>query len=126
MNNYELVVLTRTDYGKKISDDVQKSVGEKKKIVKVDDWGVKTLAYKIQKQTEGNYFLFALTLEPTEVSPLDESLRRNENILRHLLVRSEKRKVVSGKSREVKAEEVKPRAKAVAKKEEVKKKTTVK
>ncbi|MBI3290625.1 30S ribosomal protein S6 [Candidatus Microgenomates bacterium] len=91
--DYELVVLTRIDYGKKVADDVEKAVGGKSKITKTDDWGTKPLSYKILKQTEGAYFFFALTLEPVEVFPLDESLRRNENILRHLLVRSDKKKV---------------------------------
>lgn len=115
---YELVVLTTTDYGKKVSDDVEKTVGGKAKITKTDDWGTKALAYKILKQTEGSYFFFALTLEPAEVSPIDEALRRNENILRHLLVKAEKRKVPKAKPAVKVKKEVK---KPVAKKAVVKK-----
>ena len=119
--DYELVVLTTTEIGKKVEGDVERAVGAKAKITKTDDWGTKALAYKILKQTEGNYFFFALTLEPSEVSPIDESLRRNENILRHLLVKAEKhKKKVTKPSLEV------PKAKKEVKKAAVKKISTKK
>lgn len=121
--DYELVVLTKTDYGKKVAGDVQDAVGGKNKIIKTDDWGTKALAYKIQKQTEAAYFSFTLNLDPSEVSPLDETLRRNENVLRHLLVRTEKAKKLKNKKTE------KPEKKEKAKKEvskKTEKKTTKK
>lgn len=127
MNDYELVVLTSKDYGKKIINDVEKVAGGKSKITKTDDWGVKALTYKIKKQTEANYFLFVLSLAPQEVFPLDQSLRRNENVIRHLLTRSDKqsltfqdkRKVISDKAmekKETKKVEKKEVKKASAKK----------
>lgn len=114
--DYELVILVSKDYGKEVSEDVEKAVGDKKKITKTNDWGTKTLTYKILKQTEGAYFLFALNLEPSEVSPLDESLRRNENILRHLLVKAEKKQRAKGVERSIKIEKKKEIKPAVKKK----------
>lgn len=111
------MVLTTADYGKKITDDVQKAVGDKKRITKTDDWGVKPLSYPIKKQSEALYFLFTLTLEPFEISPLDESLRRNENVLRHLLVRGESK----FKSKTEKPRKAKPVVKKAATKKARKK-----
>lgn len=111
------MVMTPADYGQKITDDIEKAVGDKKKITKTDPWGVKNLSYPIKKRQEASYFLFGLTLESSEISPLDQMLRRNENILRYLLVRGESK----FKSKTENLRKVKPAVKKVEKKIKTKK-----
>lgn len=56
------------------------------KIVKENEVGQKTLAYKIKRETNGFYFDFMLEGE-TVPADFEKKLLENENILRHLLLR---------------------------------------
>ncbi len=57
------------------------------KIVKENEVGQKTLAYKIKRETSGFYFDFVLEGE-TVPADFEKKLLENENILRHLLLRT--------------------------------------
>ena len=58
----------------------------KGKIVKVDDWGKRSLAYLIKKQVEGVYKLWTIELDAKVAQEVDKDLNVAENILRYLLV----------------------------------------
>jgi small subunit ribosomal protein S6 len=59
------------------------------KVVRVDPWGLRRLAYPIQKMWEGQYVLMHLELDPQGVTDLERGLGLAEQVLRHLLVRLE-------------------------------------
>lgn len=59
------------------------------KVVKIDPWGLRRLAYPIRKVWEGQYVLMHLELDPLSVSELERGLGLAEQILRHLVVRVE-------------------------------------
>ena len=59
------------------------------KIVQTESWGLRRLAYPIQKQWEGQYVLMQLELEPRSVSALEQGLGLVEPIMRYLIVRVE-------------------------------------
>lgn len=104
MRDYELVVLLPPD-GKQDSvlETVKKTVLQHRGTVgRVDEWGKKALRYPIEKQREALYFLLNIRLPPEGVSPLERTLRINENTLRHLLVRREGRKPTKVKTPEKK------------------------
>jgi small subunit ribosomal protein S6 len=91
MRKYELVCIlgsldemAKKEIIKKIKDFIVNLGG---KIEKEESLGVKKLAYRIKKQTEGDYFLFLIELDSKAVGKLDEKLKREENLLRYLLVR---------------------------------------
>jgi small subunit ribosomal protein S6 len=65
---------------------VGRSGGE---VTQVEPWGLRRLAYPIQKQWEGQYVLMRLELEPQGVTELERSLGLTEPIIRHLIVRVE-------------------------------------
>ena len=52
---------------------------------KTDIWGRRRLSYIIRKQTEGQYVLFNISLDPKAASGLERNLRYLETILRHML-----------------------------------------
>src|SRR5262252_3601871 len=54
---------------------------------KVDKWGKRKLAYRIDKYREGNYVLFQFTAEPTVVRELERRLRVSDLVLKFLTVR---------------------------------------
>lgn len=58
-------------------------------VAQIDHWGKRRFAYSIGHFNEGNYVLARLKLEPNTAKELEGSLRISEDILRHLLVRSE-------------------------------------
>jgi small subunit ribosomal protein S6 len=95
MNNYELMVI----FTPVLSDDEFKA--EQKKyaslvtssggtIVAENPWGLKSLAYPIQKKTTGLYWV----LEYTAASDFNEKLKiqllRDETVLRHLCTKLDK------------------------------------
>lgn len=52
---------------------------------KVEVWGRRKLAYMIRKQTEGQYVLMNITLDPKSTGELERNIRFLEPVLRHLL-----------------------------------------
>ncbi len=55
-----------------------------------DVWGLRRLAYPIQKFHEGNYVLTRFALEPGDVIELDNSLKASDDVMRHLTMRLDK------------------------------------
>lgn len=82
-----------------ISEDARHKVLEKIKegitqaggdILKEHELGRKRLAYEINRQREGFYFLFYYTLPPSAVEGLWQSYHINEDLLRFITLRTEK------------------------------------
>ena len=55
-----------------------------------DYWGLRRLAYPIQKFHEGNYVLTRFALEPAEIIELDSSLKASDDVMRHLTMKLDK------------------------------------
>jgi len=55
----------------------------------VNPWGKRRLSYPIKSRTEGNYFITHLRMEPSQTAELEATLRLAEEVLRHLLVKTE-------------------------------------
>ncbi len=53
-------------------------------VVNDEDWGLKKLAYPIQKKTSGFYHLIEFQAEPTFIETLETQYRRDERIIRFL------------------------------------------
>ena len=54
---------------------------------KIDKWGKRRLAYRVDKYREGTYVLFQFTAEPTAVKELERRLRVSDVVLKFLTVR---------------------------------------
>jgi small subunit ribosomal protein S6 len=67
-------------------DAVAKLIESQGKIVRVDRWGKRRLAYPVRKRTHGEYAAFYYEAEPALPSELEKRLRINENALRWLTV----------------------------------------
>ena len=59
-------------------------------IVYEEDWGLKKLAYPIQKKSTGFYHLTEFRAEPDLIAKLEVEYRRDERILRFLTMKMEK------------------------------------
>jgi small subunit ribosomal protein S6 len=58
-------------------------------VIDVDRWGKRKLAYPIKRRSEGDYVITHFRLEPAQAAELEAGLRLSEEVLRHLLIRSE-------------------------------------
>jgi len=90
MRKYELVCIFQPELDetafKGAVDRVQSWITEAGGSVdKTEVWGRRKLAYVIRKQTEGQYVLMNVTLDPKSTSELERNIRFLEPALRHLL-----------------------------------------
>ena len=95
LNHYETAfILTPV-----LSDVQMKEAVEKFKALLVDNgatilneelWGLRKLAYTIQKKSTGFYALLQFDAEPTVIAQLETAFRRDERILRFLTFRLDK------------------------------------
>jgi small subunit ribosomal protein S6 len=112
MNNYETVfILTPV-----LSDAQMKEAVEKFKDVLVADgatieneeyWGLRKLAYPIQKKSTGFYTLIEFTASPTTIAKLETQFRRDEKVLRFLTFRQDKNFAAYAAKRRNKSKEIK-------------------
>jgi small subunit ribosomal protein S6 len=56
-------------------------------VTKIDDMGVRKLAYKIEKFTEGRYIVFEVSGSGQEIAELERRFRVNDNIVRYMTIR---------------------------------------
>jgi small subunit ribosomal protein S6 len=90
MNNYELMViftpvLSEEDFKasqKKFLDLVTENGGE---VVSSNPWGLKSLAYPIQKKTTAIYWVAEYKAQPDFNEKLKIQLLRDEQVLRHMI-----------------------------------------
>lgn len=92
---YESTFIVRQDAQKsdvsKLADQLAKIITDQKgKVVKNEYWGLRTLAYIINKNRKGHYVHLALDAEPAAVKELERKAGLDENIIRQLTVRVEK------------------------------------
>ncbi len=56
----------------------------------VNIWGLRRLAYEIEKQSEGYYVILYFSLKPNHIDALENLYRLNENIIRFNVIKKEK------------------------------------
>ncbi|MCM1109744.1 MAG: 30S ribosomal protein S6 [Clostridium sp.] len=59
-------------------------------IVNEENWGLRKLAYPIQKKSTGFYNLLEFEADPTTIKKLETAYRRDERVLRFLTFRLDK------------------------------------
>ncbi len=95
MNNYETVFIANPVLSaQQMKEAVDKFRGiiasEGGQIVHEEDWGLRKLAYPIQKKSTGFYHLFEFKSEGFSISKLETEFRRDERIMRFLTVKLDK------------------------------------
>lgn len=94
MSFYEHVFVTRQDLTPSQVDELtEKFAGivekEGGKVTKRENWGLRNLAYRIQKNRKGYYVLMNIDAPATAVQELERKMRIDEDIIRHLTVKVE-------------------------------------
>jgi len=94
MNTYELALVLNG----KLEEEAKIAALEKAKgyierfggkVVKVDDWGKRRLAYEIQKMREGFYYFITFESPASAPAEVEQRIRIMETVLRFLIVTAE-------------------------------------
>jgi len=75
---------------------IEKEGGE---VVRMDDIGMRDLAYPIQKKKEGHYVLFEINGSGQEIAELERRMRVNDMIMRYITVRVDEERKSAQKRR---------------------------
>ena len=59
------------------------------KVLNIDHWGRRRLAYPIGRAIDADYVVSRIEFDPTAVSALEASLKIDEKVFRHLVVRAD-------------------------------------
>ena len=98
MRYYEMILIVHPNVPEeelslvidKVSALIKAQQGE---IIKVDQWGKRKCAHKIDKCQKGYYCVVYFTVNPALLAEIEKTLRYDEKILRYQTVRIEKEKL---------------------------------
>ena len=94
MHQYETIFIINPDLDESQTDDVIEGVKTAigsggGKVLKVDPWGKKRLAYAIKQHNDGYYVLIVFESSPEFVTQLSGHYRITERIIKHIVVQFE-------------------------------------
>lgn len=97
-NHYELIFILKPDQSAeeaqasitRIKELISRNEGE---ILKEDDWGIRQLAYEMNKQTKGHYILLYFTAKSSVVADLEQNFNVMEETVKYMVVRLEKAQI---------------------------------
>ena len=95
INQYETVfiatpVLSETQMKEVVNKFKSLITDNKGEVMNEEDWGLRKLAYPIQKKSTGFYYLIEYKVEGDIIDKLEIEFRRDERIIRFLTVRMDK------------------------------------
>ncbi len=91
---YEHTLIARQDISAQqaeaLNDQLKALIEEQGgKVAKIEYWGLRNLAYRINKNRKGHYSLLALDAPAVAVKEMERQLSLNEDVLRYLTVKVE-------------------------------------
>ncbi len=98
MKDYEIMViytpiLNEEGFKKEVSDLEAFIKSEGGEIVHSNAWGLKQLAYPIQKKTTGIYLVLEFRQDPAQIEKMKIMLNRDENVMRFMTTALDKHAV---------------------------------
>lgn len=94
MSFYECTFIVRHDMSPadvvKLTEQYAALITEHKgKVLRTESWGLRQLAYPINKANKGHYVMFALETPPAALNEMQRQMRINEDVVRVLTVKHE-------------------------------------
>ncbi len=89
---YETVFIARQDLSSKQTEELAETytkilTDNGAKVERTEHWGLRTLAYRINKNRKGHYVLFHIDGPSDALHELERNMRLNEDTLRYMTVR---------------------------------------
>ena len=99
MTLYETLFVVHPEKGLRMKEFVEKFSkvleGQGVSAPQVDEWGVRDLAYRIEKQNRGYYTLLRYRATGRAVEELERNLKLTDGILRYMTVRADEENVAT-------------------------------
>ncbi|MGH7928237.1 MAG: 30S ribosomal protein S6 [Candidatus Binatia bacterium] len=93
MTQYETLMVVHPERGPRVKEFIerfQKVIeGQSGTAIHVEEWGLRDLAYRIDKQSKGYYTLFQYQGTGQTVQELERNLKLADGILRYMTVRTD-------------------------------------
>ena len=90
MNKYEAVIILNPNLSTKVDSFLKEFTsllsGNSFNIIKTEDVGRRQLAYSINNHNKGHYLLFNIEGDPSKLIDIENKIKYNESIIRHLFV----------------------------------------
>jgi small subunit ribosomal protein S6 len=91
---YETVFIARQDISSAQAETLAESYSQMiadngGKVTKTEHWGLKTLAFRMNKNRKGHYVLFNIDAPSAAVLEMERNMRINEDVLRYMTIRVE-------------------------------------
>jgi small subunit ribosomal protein S6 len=107
LNQYETVfiatpVLSDAQFKEVVSKFNGLILANNAELIHEEDWGLKKLAYPIQKKSTGFYHLFEFKADSSFIEKLELEFRRDERIIRFLTFKLDKHAVEYSAKRRIK------------------------
>ena len=116
MKKYEAVIILNPNLSSKVDtfkEDFEKLLSSNSfNVVKYEDVGRRQLAYSINNHNKGHYLLFNIEGEPEKLIEIENNIKYNESIIRHLFISvkehlgEDSQLLVDSKNRKTEAEEI--------------------
>ncbi|MBE2198308.1 MAG: 30S ribosomal protein S6 [Anaerolinea sp.] len=97
MRDYELTIIIQPELEeqprKELLERIQGWVtpgAAEAESLKVDQWGMREMAYDIRKFKRGYYVYYEAQIDPDRLTDIERNLQFTEDILRYMFVRKEK------------------------------------
>ena len=93
MTLYETLFVVHPEKGPRVKELIERFKkiieGQSGTVSHVEEWGLRDLAYRIEKQGKGLYTLFQYRSSARAVEELERNLKLTDGILRYLTVRTD-------------------------------------
>lgn len=118
MKRYEVIAIVKSDLSE---DDISKLIERIENIIvkrngiiaKIDKWGKRRLAYEINKQKEGFYFLFDFVGDGPIVAEIERNYKIDDRVLKFISIKKDGALTREGIDAEIAAAEAKKTQPAV-------------
>lgn len=95
MINYEVMLILdpalEDDKKDTTVETVKGIIAAEGEVGNVDTWGMRKLAYPIQKKSEGYYVVIEFKAQPTLPKELDRRLKISDNVIRHIIINKDEK-----------------------------------
>ncbi|MFR9279911.1 30S ribosomal protein S6 [Levyella massiliensis] len=93
MNQYEMVLILKAgleeDERNQVLDRLKDAINQNGTVGEIDDWGTRKLAYEINYNKDGYYYVLNYEADPSVVAEVERRARILDQILRYLTVKKE-------------------------------------
>jgi len=95
MRNYELMFIVRPtiedDKRDAVIETVKEIISSDGEVLDVDIWGMRKLAYEIEKHSEGYYVIVQFKAGSELPKELDRRLKISDNVIRHIIINKDEK-----------------------------------